>query len=223
MAPAIDLAARIQGKRGLFAGRGGCPPLINYTIPSSQLWKRRTCQEGNNAVLNLVEQKRIPLVFLIGRWPREVLGTENGREGPFYDPSASHSVQDRSAIVASALGSTISALVKVGARPVLVTGVPEPGYDVPISLARAALAKTVAQVNPTRAAVYARQAPALNLLQKAAAKWNISIVDTLAYFCDDEICRVQHGGVSLYRDEDHITQSTALSLAYLFEDSFSKR
>lgn len=221
MAPAFDSAGTSFGRRGLFVGRGGCPPLIGYEYLSSDAAKRDGCRAQNNAVIDLLKRERIPLVFLVARWPREVLGAQNGLEGPFYDPAAPYPTRDRSEKVSSALDSTIGAMAALGVRAVLVMDVPEPGYDVPVSLARAALSNTVANVNPTRAAVDARQGLALKVLRQAAARWSVSIIDPTPWFCDAKLCRVELAGISRYRDADHITRRTALALAHLFDRSFA--
>jgi hypothetical protein len=221
MAPAIDSAAARSRKRGLFVGRGGCPPLVDYDSMSLHRSRREACRERNDAVIDLVRNAKIPLVFLVGRWPREVLGAENGLEGPFYDPSAAYAIEDRSVQVAKALDATIAALAGLGARAVLVMDVPEPGYDVPVALARAQISKTAVNVNLARDAVRARQDPALKVLRQAAEKWGLAIIDPTPAFCDSRICRTEAAGVPLYRDADHISRTMALAISYLFDESFA--
>jgi hypothetical protein len=128
---------------------------------------------------------------------------------------------DRSGQVAVALDSTVGALTALGIRVVLVMDVPEPGYDVPLSLARAALRGRAPQVNPTRASVDARQELARQILQRVAIKRGAHLVDPTPAFCDRDFCQVEVGGVSLYTDADHLTRSAALDLTHLFDDSFA--
>jgi hypothetical protein len=98
--------------------------------------------------------------------------------------------------------------------------VPEPGYDVPLTLARAALHGTDARVNPSRAAVEARQHLTRDLLQSIAARHGSLIVDPLPAFCDAATCRVEQDGVSRYMDADHLTLRAARDLAPLFGPLF---
>ncbi|WP_448506487.1 acyltransferase family protein [Immundisolibacter sp.] len=221
MAPAIDLAAKRFNQRGLFVGRAGCPPLLHYDTTSSHGQKREACRDQNDATMQLIKDQNIRLVFLLARWPREVLGAQNGAEGPFYDPAVPYATVDRSGQVAAALDSTVGALTALGIRVVLVMDVPEPGYDVPLSLARAALRGRAPQVNPTRASVDARQELARQILQQVAIKWGAHLVDPTPAFCDRDFCHVEGGGVSRYTDADHLTRSAALDLTHLFDDSFA--
>lgn len=221
MAPAIDRAGGRFRQRGLFVGRGGCPPLLDYDTASSRGWKRRACRDQNEATLKLIKEQNIRLVFLVARWPREVLGAQNGDEGPFYDPTVPYATLDRSGQVAAALDSTIGAVTALGIRVVVVMDVPEPGYDVPLSLARARLREGAPQVNPTRASVETRQKLARQTLQQVASKWGAHLVDPTPAFCDQRLCHVEVGGVSRYTDADHITRSAALELTRLFDNSFA--
>jgi peptidoglycan/LPS O-acetylase OafA/YrhL len=221
MAPAIDRAGARFSQRGLFAGRAGCPPLLHYDTTSSHGQKRQACRDQNDATMKLIKDQNIRLVFLVARWPREVLGAQNGAEGPFYDPTVPYATVDRSGQVAVALDSTVSALTTLGIRVVLVMDVPEPGYDVPLSLARASMRERAPQVNPTRASVEARQQLARQTLQQVASKWGARLVDPTPAFCDQAFCHVEVGGVSRYTDSNHITRSAALTITHLFDDSFA--
>jgi hypothetical protein len=221
MAPGIDAAASAAGQGGLFLGRGGCPPLIDYDNTSAKAARRAACREHNAAALRIIDDRRIPLVFLVARWPREVLGSENGNEGPFYDPSVPAVSTDRSAPVTAGLDATLASLKAGGRRVVLVMDVPEPGYDVPLTLARAALHGTDARVNPSRAAVEARQRLTRDLLQSIAARHGGLIVDPLPAFCDATTCRVAQDSVSRYMDADHLTRRAARDLAPLFGPLFA--
>ena len=220
MAPAIDAAALRRRQSGVFLGRAGCPPLLDYDNTSSQAVRREACREHNTAAFQIIQDMRVRLVFLIARWPREVLGSENGNEGPFYDPAAQAPTADRSAQVSAALDATLTRLAAPGRRVVLVMDVPEPGYDVPLALARAALQGLDARVNPARQAVKARQRLARQALQAVAARHGSLIVDPLPAFCDDALCHVERDGVSRYTDSDHLTQRAARELAPLFEGAF---
>lgn len=220
MAPAVDAAARQHRRSGLFVGRGGCPPLLDYDNTSSRADRREACREHNAAALAVIQKSQVPLVFLIARWPREVLGAENGNEGPFYDPAAPQPTADRSARVSAALDATLTRLAAPGRRVALVMDVPEPGYDVPLALARAALQGVDARVNPPLRAVEARQRLARLVLQAAAARHASLIIDPLPAFCDDAVCHVERRGISRYTDTDHLTWRAARELAPLFQGMF---
>ena len=221
MAPAIDAAAKTFHRVGLFAGRTTCPPLIQYQGVSRNKQKRDACIAHNSAVLDMIKTMHIPEVFLVARWPREVLGAEYGREGMFFDPNAPYARSDRSAEVAAALDRTLTALSNLGVHVVLVADVPEPGYDVPYSLARAALHHRAPDVDPPRAVVEERRRQAVAILRAAAGKFGADLVDPIADFCDQERCKVESDGMPLYMDADHLTQTAAHRLKHLYDPIFA--
>ncbi|MDY0885676.1 acyltransferase family protein [Dongia soli] len=221
MAPAIDLAAERYGATGLLAGQGGCPPLLGYHAVNGTKGKAAACIDRNAAVLDLVTTQHIPLVFLVARWPREVLGSEFGNEGPYFDPTRSYSITDRSREVAEGLERTLAALKQLNVHVVLVMDVPEPGYDVPDALAKAALHQVVRDIDPPRSVVDTRQQKAKAILTAAAAKYGASIVDPTATFCDPDDCEVQENGQPYYVDADHLTASRARELSTLYDPVFA--
>jgi peptidoglycan/LPS O-acetylase OafA/YrhL len=217
IAPAIEASAEKRGQYGVLSVHGGCPPLLNYGIPSASSVRRTSCRAFNNSVMDMIVREKISVVFMVARWPRETLGVENGQEGAFYDPKAQLNGVDRSAEVARALDATLAKLKSTGVKPVLVMDVPEPGYDVPVALARAALNGSTIDVNPTRGAFNARTALERHVLMDASAKWDATIIDLASAFCDAVSCSVERKGIPLYVDADHLTRSAAEGLAYLFD------
>lgn len=118
-------------------------------------------------------------------------------------------------------GETLAELRRIGVRPIIVLDVPEAGYNVPYTLARAMLAgREPVDISPSRAAVERRGDRATEIVTKAAAAHGAEIVEPDPYFCDAETCHVVRDGVPLYRDSDHITRATALALSPLFDPAF---
>ncbi|TXH36066.1 MAG: acyltransferase [Rhodospirillaceae bacterium] len=221
MAPAIDLAAKKYGANGLLVGQGGCPPLLDYQAVNGQKGKSAACIERNDAALDLVARRHIPLVFLVARWPREVLGSEYGNEGPYFDPNRSYPIMDRSREVTAGLEHTLAALKRLDVHVILVMDVPEPGYDVPDALAKAAMHQIVRDIDPPRNVVDARQSKAKTILTTMAAKFDASVVDPTAMFCDPDDCEVQENGKPYYVDADHLTESRAQDLSPLYNSVFA--
>jgi len=223
MAPAIDAAAKDYRQKGLFAGRATCPPLIDYQDVSGHQEKRDACVVYNAAVLDLIKASHVSQAFLIARWPREVLGTEYGREGIFFDPNAPHATSDRSIYVSEALDRTLAALSNLGVHTVLVMDVPEPGYDVPYWMAKAALHHHASTLDPSRKAVEERRSQALAILRAAAQKFRADLIDPATDFCDQERCRVESNGIPLYMDADHLTRTAAIGLRHFYDPIFAAR
>ena len=221
MAPAIGKVAEKYGRKGLFIGQVGCPPLLQYLTPHARKATRDGCLERNDAAADLIKNAHIPLVFLIARWPREVLGAQYGDEGPFFDPAAPYKIEDRSAEVAAGLDKTLALLAQLHVQAVLVMDVPEPGYDVPYALARAANEHRVLDVNPPRQIVDQRQHQSIDILKAASAKYGIELVDPTSSFCNEDHCNASLDGRPLYADADHLTKTAAEALSFLFEHSFN--
>jgi len=222
MTPGIGVSAARFGQRGLLAGEGGCPPLLEYQNTHPSKARRDACVARNEAVLDLIARQHIPLVVMVARWPREVLGVGYGEEGPYFDPQVLPKTGDRTAVVGGALDRTLAALAALHVHAVLVMDVPEIGYDVPYTLARAAAGHRVIDVNPPRAVVLERQRLATAMLQDAARKYGAEILDPTAHFCSGSICHGEIDGRPLYIDSDHITRTTSESLSDLFDGSFQR-
>ena len=125
-------------------------------------------------------------------------------------------------MVASALEETLAQLRAAGAMPVLVMDVPEPGYDVPVAMARAKLFNRNIRIDPPRARVDARQRLERQVLVTAAARHNALLIDPTAAFCDETDCETERDGVPLYVDADHLTKSEAENLSPLFAGAFRR-
>jgi hypothetical protein len=214
--PALEKLAAEQGQRGYFVGRSSCVPLIDYRISSSNSGNGTRCREANLATLDLIRAAQIKTVFLVGRWPREVLDAEFGNEGIFFDPKRPYAVRNRSALVRQGLDRTLAALAATGTRAVIVQGVPEVGYDVPHALALAAMRGVRVELAPSLRTVEERQHTARMLVGEMAARHRAGVIDPLPSFCGSGRCVVEDRGTLLYADEDHLSVAGAVRLAPLF-------
>jgi hypothetical protein len=221
MAPAIIASANQHGAWGLFIGGGSCPPLRTFETLDTREATQRRCNEANAAVLDYLRGHRVPVVFMVARWPKYALGNEYGAEGVFFDPAEIPSpVPGEDEKLAAALDGTLQELRRLGARPVLVMDVPEPGYEVPHAFAKALLHERTPAIAPSREAVSARQKRAREILTAAARKYGAGFVDPTPALCDDTVCRVELNGTLLYRDSDHLTLTGATSISFIFDALF---
>jgi hypothetical protein len=217
MAPAIDVAARQLGLRGLFVGEAGCPPLLDVDLGNRATER---CRAYNSSVLALIAARHIPVVFMVALWPKYVHRAELPNEGANFDPAAPVPLEDWSAPVAQSLDRTLADLGGLGTRTVMVMDVPEIGYLVPEALAKAALGGRASDIAPSWDSVSKRQALARRVLETYAAKHDAAIIDPLPALCDRIRCQVQRDGIVLYKDSDHLTASAARSLAYIYVPFF---
>lgn len=202
----------------MFAGHASCPPLISVALAGANDTPR--CGGFNDAALDLIKRRHIPLVFMTAYWPKYVHGSELPNQGEYFDASVPPPVDNLSAPIASALDRTLSELKQQGVSVVLVMDVPEMGHFVPEALAKATLAGTSTDIAPPWSYIAKRQALARAMLEKYATKYGAAIVDPLSAFCALGRCEAARDGVPLYMDSDHITATAAKSLDYLFAPIF---
>ena len=221
MAPAIDVAAKQAGVQGIFAGQAGCPPLPDVEMPTRRLTDH--CRDFNAAVLDLIDARRIPVVFMIAYWPRYFHDSELPNQGIYFDPSVPPPLDDRSGPIVAAMDDILANLKQRGIRVVLVMDVPEMGRFVPEALARAVMTNSSTDIAPPWSYTEKRQALARNFLAAAAGKYGAAIVDPLPAFCRDGRCNAaDHDGIPLYTDSDHLTATAARGLSYLYEPVLRK-
>jgi len=222
IAPGILAAAKRFGARGYFVGAGSCPPLRDFDTVGVRPSTERRCAETNAAVLDFLRTHKVGAVFMVARWTKYAQGNEYGREGMMFDPAkVPGAVPGEDAKLAAAMDETLSQIVAGGEKPVVVMAVPEPGYDVPYSVAKALLQRTPPDaIAPTLEAVAARQARARDILTEETEKDGGLFVDPTAALCGPVVCPVEQDGQLLYSDADHITIGAALAISYIFDDAF---
>ena len=99
--------------------------------------------------------------------------------------------------------------------------VPEMPAEVPKAMGRAMLRGLSADVFSTRAQYQARHTFVRGLMQEAAERCNVKLLDPVPYFCNEEICRGQREGVPLYVDDDHLSEHGNRLLVPLFAPLFA--
>ncbi|KQS64092.1 hypothetical protein ASG39_12990 [Rhizobium sp. Leaf371] len=219
IAPAIDAAARKAGISGLFVARASCPPLPDAVFGPERVVNR--CRETLAATFGLIEQKKIPYVFMVGYWPKYVHRTELPGEGVFFNTSEPLSLPDWSAPVRDSLKATIDAFAQQGTRAILVQDVPEMGVKVPEALARAKMTDENVDFSLPLSYTLQRQRLARDMLFGLARETGSSIVDPFALLCDATRCHpVANGGI-LYRDSDHLSLTGARFLSPLFDETMA--
>lgn len=217
LAPGVFKAGDEAGLKGMFVGAGSCPPLQDFTTLTARDDTNRRCHEVNEAVFDLLEREKIPLVFMIARWTRAANGNGYGDEGMFFDPDRiAPPVPGEDARFAAALDATLARLKAIGVRPVVVQSVPEAGYIVPYALAKAMMAGREVDLAPSAKSEFRRDGRATEIIQQAAERHGAEVVEPDPFFCGAEKCDVVRDGVPLYRDADHVTPATALALAPLY-------
>jgi peptidoglycan/LPS O-acetylase OafA/YrhL len=224
LATAANLSARREQASGWLAVRTGCPPLLSIERPG-----RQSCDEFNRAILEFAAaHTEVNTVILAARWAISANGTryknESGRLVTLVDLESGE-VRDGAELLAIGLRRTVAALDALGKSIVLVTQVPEIGYDVPSANYTARL--TGRDVNemiaPSLAEFRDRTAMVDEAFSALAADFPLVVVDPSTQLCNGDYCQVVMDGTPLYRDDNHLSLRGCVFLSPLFDSVFARR
>ncbi|MDV7141162.1 acyltransferase family protein [Tropicimonas sp. TH_r6] len=215
--PGLDVAARRAGLSGLFVGQSACLPVPGLRrVPEDP-----KCTALNRAVLAFLEGRDdLPLVILAGRWTLSVEGTRFGEEAGTDVRLARLADRTRAAplgnadLVETALGETIADLRDESRRVLILGPVPEPGWNVPLRLAKSALALGPLPPAPLNWQDYlARAGRTERMLDRLAQVDNQVTHAPLSVLLCGATCRVSDAqGIPIYSDDDHLTRSASETL-----------
>lgn len=102
----------------------------------------------------------------------------------------------------------VQELIKQGVKRILLIGpVPEFRYKAGLCLFRAQrYGESRDRCAMPRAEIESYRRPAMTELQRVAAKYPaVRLVDPLPAFCNETLCRPDENGVTLYRDDNHLS------------------
>jgi peptidoglycan/LPS O-acetylase OafA/YrhL len=225
---AVERAARKKGFLGLFTYKLACPPLISVSSEFSSITP--SCIEYNAGVLRyLSAHPEISTVILAGRWPFYV-------EGSDYKPAKlpplvaadfpGEKVQwtENQHIVDFGLRQTIQALLDMNRKIIIVSPVPEIGYDVPSAnfIAMRSGRDLNEIIAPSTDEYFARTQGTFAILRKVQEEYGIQVIDPWTALCVESQCRVTIGGVPLYKDDDHLSLFGSEVVSIVFEPIFEK-
>ena len=206
---AVDDAAASRRQDGVFAGRGGCAPLVDIERPDEGV-----CRQVSDRILKyILSTPSIETVILAGRWVLWAEGTRYKREDrkPSFvritarDDKSGDAPNNR-AVFAEGMERTLSALAAAGKKIWLVGPVPEVGYDVPKSLYLHKMGLGgETDIRPTRDEFDQRQQFVISLFHRLAKKYSAKMVWPHEALCDTTRCEVQRGGKPFYSDDNHLS------------------
>jgi peptidoglycan/LPS O-acetylase OafA/YrhL len=189
------------------ATRSSCGPLLGAALisksPNTIIGQNaRYCVRFNNSVLDYLKQQRsIDVVVLASRFNQYV-------DGRAFDIATAGGVVAASPeTAAEGMRSTIAELRRIGKRVVVVAPPPSGGFDIGACATRRALGKPVygaARNCEIDRGVYARQNEGvIRLLDMMATE--VPVVRFDSVLCRGSKCATSLAGVSLYRDDAHLS------------------
>lgn len=225
-------AAFEQTNIGLIqATERGCPPVQDVYVYESESDKQR-CFKHNEEVYRYLENSPdIEYLVLISRWafyieaswfdngeggvePEEILHFEAGvDDNPSYQPR-----QNRPAYFSRAYVDSVTKLVGLGKKVILVYPIPEAGWDVPRYVRNYYLndpsrAFSLSTGSTSYKVFHERNKSAYEALDKVGKYPNLFRVYPENIFCNDDLehrCIVQKNDNILYRDDDHLSNAGSM-------------
>ncbi len=223
LAPVISDVAESKRIAGLFAGSGGCAPLLGVSRTDD---KSFPCEAFNARVMDLIRHDaKLGTVMLAARWALTADGTrylnESGTD-VFVRDAQSHetSIAENAAVFQRGLERTLTALRRTGRRIVVVGPIPEIGFDVPTSLARDIWFNRrddIDRIEPSRAAFFKREKRVLSTLHDLQTRFGFVLIEPYQVLCDANRCNVGTPARPLYVDDNHLSITGARKLRRLFE------
>lgn len=163
----------------------------------------------------LDENKNLRIIILGGRWPLQLMGTmpEGGGSKRFWlvdDETELPSQAESERVLARSLARTLDRSAAHGLRVIVLGSIPEPGIDVPktVALARQSERATL-RIPRTEVEERAGRADAV-ISAVASGRRGVTFVSILSAFCGPQWCDIDQDGVPLYSDDDHVSVAGAI-------------
>jgi peptidoglycan/LPS O-acetylase OafA/YrhL len=213
MTTGVAAAAASAGYTGMVAGKGGCPPLLG--LDRADMGPRHDCSGFNGAVFDFLRSRTdLPLVILAARWAFNAEGTAWSGPGERFArlsrPGESPPPHELNfELFRTGLGDTVAAIRATGRRVVLLGDMPEIGWNVPGALALNMHRGVPIPALPQLDEIHLRQGRAEDELAAMSGP-GIQLLSLAQRLCNP-VCRVAENGVSLYRDDHHISNAGALA------------
>ena len=150
-------------------------------------------------------------IILAGRWPYQLLGSLPESGGSYKEflvdaETVTPSEAETPLVFVRALERSLDRLEVLGVNVIIIGSVPEPGFDVPRTVALSLYAGITAPQAVPRSEVATRAGAADAILAKIAAeRTNVVFIPILDTFCNEEWCLVERDGVLIYYDDDHLS------------------
>jgi peptidoglycan/LPS O-acetylase OafA/YrhL len=209
---AIHYSAVRNDISGILTYANGCPTLLDMKR-HPDIGGDVSCIEYPHMVLDyLKEHPEIHTVIIANRWTiweKGELYKQEGGKRPYLTDALNEAPPNANEEYLFTLGMerTIKAIAQMGCSIVLVAPLPEIGYDVPS--ANFIASQTGRDVNqiiaPSLEEYWSRNQETFAIIETFEKKYGLQIIEPWKLLCMEGKCRVAIDGVSLYRDDDHLS------------------
>lgn len=220
ISPAFAVLSEKYGKNGYLAFKSGCPPILDIRHRDNDNVKP-FCVDYNAEHFRFIKNSGIKDVFFVANWTSWV------RNKTLYFEDSEWYVAQLDAyenILMAGVQRTVDDLHKIGVRIHFLINTPTFEFDPPRALAINSM------INMPVDGLYMGKD---SLLKKRAIDIDEFIVknegpdfivyDAASMLCDENVCRAEERGQSLYADYGHISRYGAVYVSPIFEDFFKNR
>lgn len=202
-----DVIANSLGRAdrsGIVMAKAACGPLMGVRRYDREDVE---CVSYNEAVGALISAlPRVDTVVLASRWAINAVGTRFGEEPGLPKVISAEGLSGNAQAFSDGLERTLVFLRSRKVRVVILTQVPEVGWEVPSVLARVRAFSRPSPDAPSLAAYRDRQRLVTKTFRGLAQRFDFRVVDLEPRMCPGTSCRVQDDrGEPLYRDDDHLS------------------
>jgi peptidoglycan/LPS O-acetylase OafA/YrhL len=211
----IGRVAKSQGVNGIVIATNGCAPLLD--VARRDLGDE--CLQRNSAAIDLIAaHPELRSVILHSRWARHAQGTRFGQDGEqssylVANERTAHTLEDNQDLYRHGITQTFTHLTELGRKIVVIGSVPEVGYEVPATLAKAKWHGKDWDPNLDKKIFLRRQSFVAEVFEDAAQTFNLHIVEPAKYLCEHDHCSISDPtGQPLYFDDNHLSSLGARRL-----------
>jgi peptidoglycan/LPS O-acetylase OafA/YrhL len=215
MAPAIERVALDNHMAGYIAFHNACAPLLTMErldLPATK------CAAFSESVLAFIRLHHIGTVLLHARWALYANSGQHERgEVPAFFTTR-QSAGETSATFEPMLMRTVKELRGMGVKVILVASTPGSEVDVPVALARRAIAANRAVPMLSYADFMVQQARAFAVLHHVSATYSARIAYPHKLLCASQACLVVKDGYPLYSDAHHLSVHGSLLMVPMLQE-----
>lgn len=213
----FDKMAQDRNIQGAHASRSACPPIMGVEVATHSDYE---CRDFNTNMVKYINEQNPQIVVLVAYWSLYADGFEPYSLDIGAPPLLIEHIGDVSDVDNSRklfrtkLEETIKSIARPGRRIWILEQFPESTSDIPQGLARAAMFPFLPEnyLRPRAADVERRQAFVNSVFSDLGLKYGVNVLNTHAWLCHSDWCRISEAGRSLYRDSNHLSNYGAMRI-----------
>jgi len=232
--PAMELLAQNNNSAGFIITKSSTPFLLGISKISSENDDLFDEAAHNKAVLTFIKNHpKIKTVILTSRWGAYIHGhwtaknEDSSSESKWQDAYGQYDANlSKEMLLGIGLKRTVNAILALHLNVVLVSDVPEIGYDVPrlyMVSTRFPMRVNSDAYRPTTAEYNERQREVQQMFIELAKLPNVTVIHPESRMFDENgRGRIMANDELLYNDDDHLSTAGALYVAPVFDEVFKE-